>query len=49
LFHSAVLGTLHLCIMMRRDLIWFCSIPEEANVSTRQAAAFRTKVCYTVI
>jgi inositol polyphosphate 5-phosphatase INPP5E len=44
LFHSAVFGVLHICIFMRRDLIWFCSIPEEANVSTRTAAAFRTKV-----
>ncbi|XP_059477647.1 inositol polyphosphate 5-phosphatase E [Neocloeon triangulifer] len=43
LFHSAVFGVLHICIFMRRDLIWFCSIPEEANVSTRTAAAFRTK------
>jgi inositol polyphosphate 5-phosphatase INPP5E len=44
LFHSAVFGVLHICVFMRRDLIWFCSIPEEANVSTRTAAAFRTKV-----
>jgi inositol polyphosphate 5-phosphatase INPP5E len=44
LFHSAVFGVLHICVFIRRDLIWFCSIPEEANVSTRTAAAFRTKV-----
>lgn len=25
LFHSAALGTLHLAIFLRRDLIWFCS------------------------
>jgi len=25
LFHSASLGTLHLAIYIRRDLIWFCS------------------------
>ena len=25
LFHSAALGTLHLAIYMRRDLLWFCS------------------------
>jgi len=25
LLHSAVLGTLHLAVYVRRDLIWFCS------------------------
>jgi inositol polyphosphate 5-phosphatase INPP5E len=48
LFHSAVFGVLHICVFIRRDLIWFCSIPEEANVSTRTAAAFRTKVKYKI-
>lgn len=25
LFHSASLGTIHLAIFIRRDLLWFCS------------------------
>lgn len=25
LFHSATLGTIHLGIFIRRDLLWFCS------------------------
>ncbi|VVC45340.1 Endonuclease/exonuclease/phosphatase,Inositol polyphosphate-related phosphatase [Cinara cedri] len=43
LFHSASLGTLHLAIYIRRDLIWFCSVPEESSFSTRPGTAFRTK------
>ncbi|XP_029053619.1 inositol polyphosphate 5-phosphatase E isoform X2 [Osmia bicornis bicornis] len=40
---STSLGTLHLAIFLRRDLIWFCSIPEDDNFSTRTGTAFRTK------
>ena len=43
LFHAASLGTLHLAIFLRRDLIWFCSVPEEASMSVRPGTAFRTK------
>jgi len=43
LFHSAAFGTIHLAIYLRRDLIWFCSIPDEANYSVRPGTAFRTK------
>ncbi|XP_050423119.1 inositol polyphosphate 5-phosphatase E isoform X2 [Adelges cooleyi] len=43
LFHSASLGTLHLAIYIRRDLLWFCSVPEESSFSTRPGTAFRTK------
>nr|CAD7393359.1 unnamed protein product [Timema cristinae] len=43
LFHSAALGTLHLAIYMRRDLLWFCSVPEESSYSVRPGTAFRTK------
>lgn len=43
LFHSTALGTLHLCAFIRRDLIWFCSVPEDACFSVRAATAFRTK------
>lgn len=36
-------GTLHLSIFLRRDLIWFCSLPEDASISVRPGVAFRTK------
>lgn len=43
LFHSNSLGTLHLAIFLRRDLIWYCSVPEDASLSVRPGTAFRTK------
>lgn len=43
LLHSTTLGTLHLTVFIRRDLIWFCSLPEDANLSVRPGTAFRTK------
>lgn len=43
LFHSAALGTLHLVVFIRRDLIWFCSLPEDDSFSVRPGTAFRTK------
>ncbi|XP_032690447.1 inositol polyphosphate 5-phosphatase E isoform X4 [Odontomachus brunneus] len=43
LLTSSSLGTLHLALFLRRDLIWFCSIPEEDSFSTRTGTAFRTK------
>nr|XP_022916471.1 72 kDa inositol polyphosphate 5-phosphatase isoform X2 [Onthophagus taurus] len=43
LFHSISLGTLHLAIFLRRDLIWYCSVPEESYISVRPGTAFRTK------
>lgn len=43
LLHSASLGTLHLAIFIRRDLIWFCSLPEDDSLSVRPGTAFRTK------
>ncbi|XP_011874356.1 PREDICTED: uncharacterized protein LOC105565624 isoform X2 [Vollenhovia emeryi] len=43
LLTSSNLGTLHLALFIRRDLIWFCSIPEEDSFSTRTGTAFRTK------
>lgn len=43
LFHSTSLGTLHLAVYMRRDLIWFCSEPEDASLSVRPGSAFKTK------
>lgn len=38
-----ILGTLHLALFVRRDLIWFCSICEDASMSVRPGTAFRTK------
>ena len=43
LYHSAVLGTLHIAIFMRRDLIWFCSVPDVDSFSTRPGSQFKTK------
>ncbi|KAK0090636.1 hypothetical protein PV325_009379 [Microctonus aethiopoides] len=43
LLTSTSLGTLHLSLFLRRELIWFCSVPEEASFSTRPGTAFRTK------
>ena len=43
MFHSASLGTLHLSVFLRRDLIWFCSIPEVDSFSTRPGSQFKTK------
>nr|XP_016934899.1 inositol polyphosphate 5-phosphatase E [Drosophila suzukii]XP_016934900.1 inositol polyphosphate 5-phosphatase E [Drosophila suzukii] len=43
LFHATTLGTLHLAVYMRRDLIWYCSVPEDASMSVRTGSAFRTK------
>lgn len=37
------LGTLHLAIFLRRDLIWYCSVPEDSSLSVRPGTAFRTK------
>lgn len=35
LLHSCSLGTLHLSLFVRRDLIWFCSTPEESVFNSR--------------
>ncbi|KAK4287797.1 hypothetical protein Pmani_039144 [Petrolisthes manimaculis] len=43
LFTSAIFGVLHLIIYMRRDLVWFCSVPEEATYSLRPGIAYKTK------
>ncbi|XP_023209795.1 72 kDa inositol polyphosphate 5-phosphatase-like [Centruroides sculpturatus] len=43
LFHSASLGVLYLAIFLRRDLIWFCSVPEDASINTRAASMVKTK------
>lgn len=43
LFHSAVIGVLYLMIFMRRDLVWFCSIPEQSYLTTRPITSIKTK------
>lgn len=43
LFHSVSLGTLHLAVFMRRDLIWYASLPEDSSISVRPGVAFKTK------
>lgn len=43
LFHSTSLGSLHLAVFMRRDLIWFCSNLEESNIATRAMTMIKTK------
>lgn len=35
LLHSSSLGVLHLALFVRRDLIWFCSTPEESVYNSR--------------
>lgn len=35
LLHSCSLGVLHLSLFIRRDLIWFCSVPEESCYNSR--------------
>lgn len=35
LLHSCSLGVLHLALFVRRDLIWFCSTPEESAYNSR--------------
>ncbi|KFM64114.1 inositol polyphosphate 5-phosphatase, partial [Stegodyphus mimosarum] len=51
LFTSSSLGVLHLSIFLRRDLIWFCSEPEDASVATRPVSMVKTKgavaICFT--
>ncbi|XP_076339818.1 uncharacterized protein LOC143240743 isoform X2 [Tachypleus tridentatus] len=43
LFHSVGLGVLYLSIFLRRDLIWFCSDPEDATYSIRPGSVVKTK------
>lgn len=43
LFHSETLGTLYMGVFIRRELIWFCSEPEDTSFSTRPGSAFKTK------
>ncbi|CAF1369554.1 unnamed protein product [Adineta steineri] len=48
LFHSIHFGTLSLCIFLRRDLIWFCSEPEDDVIKFRAVGPVRTKASLAV-
>ena len=43
LYHSAQHGSLHIAVFIKRDLIWFCSTPEDGAVSVRMYTPLRTK------
>lgn len=43
IYHSAQHGTLHMAVCMKRELIWFCSMAEDDNVTVRIFKQFRTK------
>ncbi|CAF3428368.1 unnamed protein product [Rotaria socialis] len=48
LFHSLQFGTLSLCIFLRRDLIWYCTEPEEDIIKFRAVGPFRTKASLVI-
>ncbi|CAF0778757.1 unnamed protein product [Didymodactylos carnosus] len=48
LFHSVHFGTLSLCIFLRRDLIWFCSEPEQDVYKFRTIGPVRTKASLAI-
>ncbi|UJR23090.1 hypothetical protein I4U23_026113 [Adineta vaga] len=48
LFHSVHFGTLSLCIFLRRDLIWYCSEPEQDIIKFRAVGPVRTKASLVV-
>ncbi|CAG5122412.1 unnamed protein product [Candidula unifasciata] len=52
LFHSVSLGSLHLAVFIRRDLIWFCSDPEDDAISLRAVTMVKTKgaigICFSL-
>ncbi|CAG2101595.1 unnamed protein product, partial [Medioppia subpectinata] len=39
LLHSSTLGVLHLSLFIRRDLIWYCTTPDDAFFNNRPSAA----------
>ncbi|XP_067826092.1 phosphatidylinositol polyphosphate 5-phosphatase type IV [Heptranchias perlo] len=43
LLYSAAHGVLQLSVFIRRDLIWFCSVVEQATVTTRIVSQIKTK------
>lgn len=43
MLHSAAHGALHMSVLIRRDLIWFCSEVESSTVTTRIVSQIKTK------
>ncbi|XP_036892491.1 phosphatidylinositol polyphosphate 5-phosphatase type IV isoform X2 [Sturnira hondurensis] len=43
MLHSAAHGALHVSVLIRRDLIWFCSEVESCTVTTRIVSQIKTK------
>ncbi|XP_024417980.2 phosphatidylinositol polyphosphate 5-phosphatase type IV isoform X1 [Desmodus rotundus] len=43
MLHSAAHGALHISVLIRRDLIWFCSEVESCTVTTRIVSQIKTK------
>ncbi|XP_066222805.1 phosphatidylinositol polyphosphate 5-phosphatase type IV [Saccopteryx leptura] len=43
MLHSAAHGALHMSVLLRRDLIWFCSEVESSTVTTRIVSQIKTK------
>ncbi|XP_059152156.1 phosphatidylinositol polyphosphate 5-phosphatase type IV-like [Physella acuta] len=43
MYHSVSHGSLHLVVFIRRDLIWFCSEPEDDIISLRALTMVKTK------
>ncbi|KAG8518657.1 LOW QUALITY PROTEIN: Protein transport protein Sec16A [Galemys pyrenaicus] len=43
MLHSAAHGALHMAVLIRRDLIWFCSEVESSTVTTRMVSQIKTK------
>lgn len=42
-YHSVQHGTLHIAVLMKRELIWYCSVPESDTVTVRVFKQIRTK------
>ncbi|XP_021944283.2 inositol polyphosphate 5-phosphatase E-like [Folsomia candida] len=43
LFHSVTFGTLHLCIFLRRELVWYTCEPVDVSHTVRSGRLFKTK------
>ena len=43
LIHSSTFGVLHLALYLRRELVWFCSVVQQATIATRPGHMIKTK------
>lgn len=48
LYHSAQHGLLHVGVFMKRELIWYCSVPEDDTVTVRAVKQIKTKGCIAI-